>query len=154
MMMLLYLGTGALIAGFLSLYTDTQERTKPRFSSKYVTACLLTAVLWPLVLALAAASSKAFRTGTKLSLTKNDLINRVDPPFNDEDIHRFSHATHKNSHIPPTPSEHEVWTFKTHSRHRPLNTTIIEGYAVINNDNKIVDYVITDEYPEQLSVLH
>lgn len=154
MMMLLYLGTGALIAGFLSLYTDTTERTKPRFASKYVTACLLTAALWPLVLALAAASSKAFRTGTKLSLTKNDLISRVDPPFSDEHDHRFTLATHKGSNLPPTSSGHEVWTFKTHSRNRPLNTTIIEGYAVINNDNKIIDYIITDEYPEQLSVLH
>lgn len=150
MMMIFYLGTGALIAGVLSLFIEKDDQSKPTPIQKYVTACLLTVVLWPIVLVLAAASSKAFRQGQKLVLTKSDLVNRVDAPLNQAQYLSFN----KGAHFSKSPDDHQIWTFRTHNRRRAINTMIVEGYAIVDNNNDIVDYVVLDEYPEQLSVLH
>lgn len=165
----MYLCAGALIALILATYSkeevpnydrnsdvnsfDNIERSPPH-RKRMVIAFLLTTLFWPIVLVLA-VSSESFSHQRRLKLTSNDLLHPVNSEQQQESVSVSTKLNkRKNKILIKRKASDNVWAFRTHISKKHHHTMIVEGYALVNNQNEVVDYLVIEEYPEELPALH
>ena len=163
----MYLCAGALIALILATYSKEEAPNydrndninslnniehNPSHRKRMVIAFLLTTLFWPIVLVLA-VSSESFSQQRRLNLTSNDLLHPVNSEQQEESVSTNLNRR-KNKILVKRKASDNVWAFRTHISKKHRQTMIVEGYALVNNQNEVVDYLVIEEYPEELPALH
>ncbi|MDA8621555.1 hypothetical protein N9L48_02815 [Psychrosphaera sp.] len=161
----LYIAAGLVVS--LILYDDAAKlKTKSDNKSlkNILPAIVLTSVFWPFVMLLVAFESIPKPKRIKVSIKSHDLT----LPVNINSVEQSELVTDPKQLAPDLPfgsqhakwqalkhqsnNEKTIWAFKTHSRKRNDNK-IVEGYALVDQNRNIVDYLVTakykDSYPQK-----
>ena len=165
-MIVIYLCAGAVIALIFATYSqDETERPassslpgiNPKFEKEHralnrkrlTIAFVLTTLFWPIVILLA-IDNASFSPRSNLKLSSQDLLHPID--LSEKTVNSVI-KDKQRIHLQQNPKDN-LWAFRTHVTKKRQRTMIVEGYALVNNQNDILDYVVVEEYPEELQALH
>lgn len=158
-MLAIYFVTG--VAAFVVMIIYAQRSgvhpsiTQPGHHKKYLLAMLLTVALWPIVLMLAALTTPRTQQPPLFDVDKSDLVKpltqaQLSDIFIRNQRHRHRASSFDRNNLSNTINSN-VWSFKKHIHFNKMNTMIFEGYAILNEQDDIVEYVISERYPEVLT---
>ena len=159
-MIALYLVAGLTFSLVLGGFNSTSETNKNTYHyKKILPAVVLTTCFWPIVMMLIAVEAMPKPKSRKLSISHKDLT----LPVNIESVEHRELIKDPNAIVPDLPfghlhskwqdlkqkSDHKntIWSFKTQSTQQS-NENIVEGYALVNSNRQIVDYLVTTEYKD------
>lgn len=134
-------------------------------TAQILLAILLTTLFWPLVLIMAYFDGSNTVSDRRIKLGSDDLIQPVN--FNSiEQNHvlpkenSFTNTSHFQklndrwkSLKQKKRSHNSLWSFKKETKKMPKGE-VIEGYALVDKDKNIIDYVIVEAYRKEERSTH
>ncbi len=159
-MIALYLVAGLTVSLILYGFNTDSETNKSTFRlKKLIPAVVLTSCFWPVVMMLITFEAMPKPKARKPAISYKDLI----LPVNIESVEHSELIKDPNTIAPDLPFGHlhskwqnlkqktndknTIWAFKTQPKQQS-NKDIVEGYALVDSNKQIVDYLVTAKYKE------
>ena len=159
-MIALYLVAGLTVSLILYGFNTDSETNKSTFHlKKLLPAVVLTSCFWPIVMMLISFEAMPKPKARKPPISYKDLI----LPVNIESVEHSELIKDPNAIAPDLPFGHlhskwqnlkqktndknTIWAFKTQPKQKS-NKDIVEGYALVDSNKQIVDYLVTAKYKE------
>lgn len=162
-MIALYLVAGLTISLILYGFNTDSVKNKSTFRlKKLIPAVILTSCFWPIVMMLITFEAMPKPKARKPSISYKDLT----LPVNIESVEHSELIKDPNSVVPDLPFGHlhskwqdlkqksddknTIWAFKTEPKQQS-NEDSVEGYALVDSNKQIVDYLVTTKYQDNYS---
>jgi hypothetical protein len=166
-MMAIYISMGLLVSLILSWNSRTGQSisavNKP--SLRIALAVLLTSLFWPVVLIMAYFDSLKCAQNKRITLISEDLVQPVNIDAIEKNhvlpLSAQAETLYTNKRVNEQwhslklkkRSHNKLWSFRT-EQGKNNNRPVYEGYALVDRDLKIVDYMIVDSYGNQEQSSH